>query len=102
MARQTTFAMDFASRRGRLERGRKGTADRRRRVYVLFGAAVVWLGLVGTRLASLQITDVDRWQEWALKQHFSEVMISSERGPILDRNNRLLAVSVPAGSIYVR
>jgi cell division protein FtsI (penicillin-binding protein 3) len=54
------------------------------------------------RLVSLQITASNRWQDWAVRQHLSEVMVASERGPIYDRNDKLLAVSVPAGSIYVR
>ncbi|RIL10300.1 MAG: penicillin-binding protein, partial [Proteobacteria bacterium] len=60
------------------------------------------MGVIVSRLVSLQITDFKRWQDWALKQHLSEIQLSSERGPIYDRNNRLLAVSVPAGSVYVR
>jgi cell division protein FtsI (penicillin-binding protein 3) len=37
-----------------------------------------------------------------VRQHLSEVTVASERGPIFDRNDKLLAVSVPAGSVYVR
>jgi cell division protein FtsI (penicillin-binding protein 3) len=51
---------------------------------------------------SLQVSDVERWQDWALKQHVAEVEVASERGPVLDRNGKLLAVSVPAESVYVR
>jgi cell division protein FtsI (penicillin-binding protein 3) len=62
----------------------------------------VWVSAVIARLVSLQITASNRWQDWAVRQHLSEVMVASERGPIYDRNDKLLAVSVPAGSIYVR
>ncbi|NMC61940.1 MAG: penicillin-binding protein 2 [SAR324 cluster bacterium] len=54
------------------------------------------------RLFCLQVVNFEQWQEWALKQHFAKVEVASERGPIYDRNAKLLAVSVPAGSIYIR
>jgi cell division protein FtsI (penicillin-binding protein 3) len=64
--------------------------------------ALLWTGLLLTRLYSLQISDFSRWQEWALKQHSTEIELASERGAIYDREGKLLAVSVPAGSVYVR
>jgi cell division protein FtsI/penicillin-binding protein 2 len=51
---------------------------------------------------SLQVSDFETWQDWAIKQHVAEVEIAAERGPVLDRNGKLLAVSVPAESVYVR
>jgi cell division protein FtsI (penicillin-binding protein 3) len=53
-------------------------------------------------LYSLQVSDYERWQEWAIKQHVADVEIASERGPIVDRNGKLVAVSVPAESVYIR
>lgn len=67
------------------------------KVFLLLAVVVII-----SRLFSLQISDFDKWQDWALKQHFEEIKIASERGPIIDRNGRYLAVSVPAGSIFVR
>lgn len=64
--------------------------------------ALVWVGLLLHRLYSLQVSDFETWQDWAIKQHVSEVEVASERGPVLDRNGKLLAVSVPAESVYVR
>ncbi len=75
---------------------------RRRRIALLIALAVAWSGLLVWRLMSLQIYQPDFWRVTARKQHFSEIKIASERGPIYDRNNQLLAVSVPAGSVYVR
>jgi cell division protein FtsI (penicillin-binding protein 3) len=72
------------------------------RLYTLAAIALVWGGLLIARLFSLQIGAGDRWQEWAVKQHSAEMQLASERGPILDRNNKLIAISVPAQSIYVR
>jgi cell division protein FtsI (penicillin-binding protein 3) len=51
---------------------------------------------------SLQVSDFETWQDWAIKQHVAEVEIAAERGPVLDRNGKLLAVSVPAESVYIR
>ena len=64
--------------------------------------AVLWVCGVGVRLYYLQVADTSRWQSWATKQHFADIELASERGPILDRDGKLLAVSVPAGSIYIR
>jgi cell division protein FtsI (penicillin-binding protein 3) len=64
--------------------------------------ALVWTGVLVARMYSLQVSDYERWQEWAIKQHVADVEIASERGPIIDRNGKLVAVSVPAESIYVR
>jgi cell division protein FtsI (penicillin-binding protein 3) len=64
--------------------------------------AMVWVGVLLTRLYSLQISDFEKWQDWAVRQHVADVEIASERGPILDRNGKLVAVSVPAESVYVR
>ena len=55
-----------------------------------------------TRLYSLQVSDFETWQDWAVKQHVAEVEVASERGQVLDRNGKLMAVSIPAQSIYVR
>lgn len=58
--------------------------------------------IIVCRLLSLQIINFSTWQEWAAKQHQAKIQVASERGPILDRNGKLLAVSVPASSIFVR
>ncbi len=76
--------------------------SRRLRLLVLVLFALLWCGAIFSRLYSLQVADFDRWQDWALKQHFAELRLSSERGQILDRGDKLLAISVPAQSIYVR
>lgn len=75
---------------------------RKARLAILFGLACFWSVILGARLLSLQVFNFELWQDWALRQHFAQVEVASERGPIYDRNGKLLAVSVPAGSIYVR
>lgn len=72
------------------------------RLWCLALVSIGWISVVVSRLVSLQITNQATWQDWAVKQHLAEVKLASERGPIYDRRGRLLAVSVPAGSIYVR
>lgn len=64
--------------------------------------ALGWTGLLLSRMWSLQVSDFETWQDWAIKQHVAEVEIAAERGPVLDRHGKLLAVSVPAESVYVR
>ena len=64
--------------------------------------ALGWVGLLVGRLYSLQVSNFEIWQDWAIRQHVAEVEVASERGQVLDRNGKLLAVSVPAESIYVR
>lgn len=75
---------------------------RRRRCSLLFAVALLWTSAIVSRLVYLQFSQVERWEDWALKQHVSEVQRLSERGVVFDREHRLLAVSVPAGSVYVR
>ncbi len=99
---RSPLLVDYAAQEAAMHRTKRGGINRMGRILLLAGAACVWVGLVIARLVSLQISDVERWQEWALKQHFSEITIASERGNIIDRNGRLMAVSVPAGSIYAR
>ncbi len=78
------------------------TRGRPSRLVLLVVVALLWVGALTWRMYSLQVADVETWQDWAVRQHVAEVQVASERGPILDRNGKLLAVSVPAGSVYVR
>lgn len=64
--------------------------------------ALLWTGLLVARMYSLQISSFQTWQNWALRQHVTKIEVASERGAILDRNGKSLAVSVPAESLFVR
>ena len=77
-------------------------SSRPMRLRIIGVFALAWVGLLLHRMYSLQVSDFETWQDWAIKQHVSEVEVASERGPVLDRNGKLLAVSVPAESVYVR
>jgi cell division protein FtsI (penicillin-binding protein 3) len=72
------------------------------RLRIIGVCALLWTGMLVARMYSLQVSDYERWQEWAIRQHVADVEIASERGPIIDRNGKLVAVSVPAESVYVR
>ena len=100
LAKQTSF--DFAAKQSNACGNRLPARNRKMRMGSLYVIALAWVGMVGVRLYSLQVSDFDKWQDWALKQHFADVELASERGPILDRDNKLLAVSIPAGSVYIR
>ena len=90
----------------KLERCRRGDGEktgacRRHRLILIGIVACFWVVGLVFRLFSLQISDVERWKEWARKQHVTEVKVASERGPITDRNGKMMAVSVPASSVFV-
>jgi cell division protein FtsI/penicillin-binding protein 2 len=93
---------DYAASGASLSGAVFSALSRRSRLAIIGSATVVWVGVVIARLVSLQISASNRWQDWAVRQHLSEIMVASERGPIYDRSDKLMAVSVPAGSIYVR
>lgn len=77
-------------------------AERRKRLVLIGCVLFAWILLLVSRLVHLQITNNETWGKWALRQHLTKVTIGSERGPIYDTFGKLLAVSVPASSIYVR
>ena len=93
---------DFAPNMQRRNGSALGAKNRRGRLIALALTITFGFSIVVCRLFSLQIAHFQKWQDWALKQHFSELKIASERGPIIDRNGKTLATSVPSGSIYVR
>lgn len=97
-----TMTKDYAASGASLSGAVFSALSRRSRLAIIGSATVVWVGVVIARLVSLQISASNRWQDWAVRQHLSEIMVASERGPIYDRSDKLMAVSVPAGSIYVR
>jgi len=95
-------SIDYASKVGCYRTDGPNPRCRIMRLGFIGFIALLWCGVIGYRLFSLQISEFAKWQDWALRQHFDEIKVSSERGPVFDRNHKLLAVSVPTGSIYVR
>jgi cell division protein FtsI (penicillin-binding protein 3) len=101
-SKESLVGVDFALTRRPAASVNSLAKQRPFRLRIIGFFALVWTGLLIARLYSLQVSDHARWQDWALKQHVADMEIAAERGPVLDRNGKLVAVSVPAESVYVR
>jgi Cell division protein FtsI/penicillin-binding protein 2 len=66
-------------------------------VALIFGGA--FLGLLG-RLGYLQVVKHDEYLRLAEGQHAKSIALRPKRGPILDRNGQVLAVSSAAETLY--
>lgn len=72
---------------------------KRRAALVLRVFVAVWLVLI-CRLAWLQVVRAQQYRDLAQKQHQLRVGLRPERGRILDREGRVLAVSVDGARTY--
>lgn len=95
---------DFARQGSVAGLGRVKDSPKKRKLrLVLLGlCSILWMGVLVGRLYYLQLSSSARWQQSAMRQHAGVIKLAPERGPITDRSGRALAVSVPAGSIYIR
>ncbi len=75
---------------------------REHRLWLVLCLVPLWLGVVIWRLYTLQISSDPAWRAQAPRQHQGVLTLSAARAPILDRNDKFLAVSIPVTSIYVR
>ena len=75
-----------------------GVRRGRTRLFLLMLA--VWAGVVVARLVQIQIADGSRYRARAQRQQERRLEIAAQRGSILDREGRELAVSVEATSVY--
>src|SRR5262249_31117189 len=64
-------------------------------------ALCVWMFVIMGRLAWLQVARHDHYSERAALNQRKEVKTVAARGPIVDREERELAVSAVADSVYV-
>ncbi|NNL49116.1 MAG: stage V sporulation protein D, partial [Acidimicrobiia bacterium] len=64
-----------------------------------FLLAIGWL-YVGLRVFDLQAVQASELESQALGQRFRQVELAADRGAILDRNGRELAITVDASTIY--
>src|SRR5262245_38840327 len=72
-----------------------------RRALWLAAALCVWMFMIMGRLAWLQVARHDHYSERAALNQRKEVKVIAARGPIVDREERELAVSSIADSVYV-
>lgn len=72
------------------------------RVAVTYLAFLGFFALVALRLVQLQVLPNSDLQSLARRQSVKKAARTGLRGAILDRNGEELAVSVPAGSVFVR
>src|SRR5215813_2048788 len=76
-------------------------ADAGRRALWIASALCVWMFVIMGRLAWLQVARHDHYSERAALNQRREVKTIAARGPIVDRDERELAVSAVADSVYV-
>ena len=71
-----------------------------RRLAVVVAVFAVWALAIQVRLIYLQVVRHDHYTARAERQHRRTIEIPAKRGEILDRNDRVMAYSVDADSIY--
>jgi cell division protein FtsI/penicillin-binding protein 2 len=76
-------------------------ADAGRRALWIASALCVWMFVIMGRLAWLQVARHEHYSERAALNQRKEVKAVAARGPIVDREERELAVSAIADSVYV-
>ena len=67
----------------------------------IFAIVLIWALLVGARLVWIQVYQRQAYQEKALRQHSIKLTIQPIRGEIRDRNDEMLATSLPSESLFV-
>lgn len=72
----------------------------RSRVQFVVLVCLGWILVIFARLYFLQVVQNDYYNNRAARQRQSVISLDPERGPILDRKNRRLAVSIAMDSIY--
>lgn len=100
--RQGSFFPGYRNHAGQRVAIYPSEEQREKRLLFIFFPALIWASLVIVNLYRIQLLGVERWRGRAEGQQFSEIALAGERGAILDRMGRVLAMSVPAGAVYVR
>jgi len=82
----------------------RNVVDYRRVLFTRFmfiiAVFVIWIGGIGVRLVHLQVQQHEFFRERALAQRLDIKKTKLPRGSILDRNGRVLAMSVPVKTLY--
>lgn len=71
-----------------------------RRVIALLLVLVVVIGLIGARLVQVQVLEAERYARVGINQRMREIALAPERGAVFDRNGSVLALSMPAKSVW--
>ncbi|MDR0498573.1 MAG: hypothetical protein LBH03_02415, partial [Holophagales bacterium] len=71
------------------------------RIPWIFVAVLFWAVLICVRLVLIQVYQRQSYQERAMRQHTVKITINPIRGEIRDRNEEVLATSLPSESLYV-
>ena len=84
------------------DRGRRPVRSRppAERLAALFAALVVALVAILARLLVLQVRDASALTSLAVSQRIRDLTLPAPRGTIFDRNQRELAMSLPAKDVY--
>ncbi len=72
-----------------------------RRALLALTVMVLCYAMIGGRLAALQLSQHDEWQQLASEQQLADSVISDKRGDIVDRNGVVLARSVEVATIIM-
>ncbi|MFZ0704808.1 MAG: penicillin-binding protein [Candidatus Korobacteraceae bacterium] len=71
-----------------------------RRLILLAGVLVLWIGAVCFRLVQMQVLQYGEWEQRALRQQSRTITVEPRRGAIYDRNGLELAMSIDVDSIF--
>ena len=71
-----------------------------KRLLMLAGILVLWIGGVCFRLVQMQVLQYGEWEQRALRQQSRTITVEPRRGIIYDRNGSELAMSIDVDSIF--
>ncbi|MEX1158432.1 MAG: penicillin-binding protein 2, partial [Thermomicrobiales bacterium] len=71
----------------------------RKRVMPLFFIFVLFVGLIGYRVVSVQVVRSGEFSRWAVAERMRENVVAARRGEIFDARGVRLATNVPANRV---
>lgn len=80
---------------------RSPVVNLRKRMKISFIIFILWSGVILFKLADLQIFRHKTYKKIIAAQNSRIVSVDSKRGDIFDRNEKILATSIKASSIYI-
>lgn len=72
----------------------------KRRIIILVGFSIIWLGVLVLRLVQLQVINAKQYRSKVLDQTQNIIDVKPKRGTIFDRNGTILARSIPNPSVF--